>query len=123
MMTSTEVMREYERRTNTHSFATVAPLIAGDAVYWFGDGSFVGIDAIAQAFERTWATIREERYVIEDVQWLVNDERAAVCVYHYRWQGIVAGEVKQGMGRGTSVLRPVDGVWKVVHEHLSRLPA
>jgi ketosteroid isomerase-like protein len=59
MMTPTEVMRAYETRTNTHHFAHVAPLIADDAVYWFDDGSFVGIDAIAQAFERTWATIRE----------------------------------------------------------------
>jgi len=92
MMTSIEFMHVYERRTNTHSFATVAPLTADDAAYWLGDGSFVEGDAIAQVFARTWTAIREEQYVIEDVQWLVNDERAAVCLplplaRDRRWRG------------------------------------
>jgi hypothetical protein len=45
-------LAEYARRTNTHQFAAVAPLIAADAVYWFSDGSHRGLDSIRLAFER-----------------------------------------------------------------------
>src|SRR5450432_949073 len=121
-MTPIEFMQEYERRTNTHNFQEVAPLIANDAIYWFNDGSFNGTDEIRQAFERTWDVIQNERYEIEHIQWLISNEKAAVCTYMFHWQGIVEGQSTQGEGRGTSVLVKVKGVWKVLHEHLSPNP-
>lgn len=121
-MTPIEFLRELERRTNTHRFEEVAPLLADNAVYWFNDGSFQGKAAIKQAFEKTWAYIQDEHYALENVQWLVNDEHSAVCIYHFRWQGKVEGQFLQGMGRGTGVLQKVDGHWKVIHEHLSSMP-
>ena len=121
-MKSVEFLREYEQKTNTHRFEEVAPLIADNAVYWFNDGSFQGKDAIKQAFEKTWALIQDECYAIENVQWLVDDEQIAVCIYLFRWQGKVEGQLVQGMGRGTSVLEKFNSHWMVIHEHLSTLP-
>jgi ketosteroid isomerase-like protein len=121
-MIPAEFMREYERRTNTHRFEEVAPLIAEHAVYWFSDGSFRGIDEIRRAFEETWAVIRDEVYSVEDVQWLVQSGNSAVCIYIFRWRGIVEGQQKQGMGRGTSVLTKIAERWQVVHERLSPIP-
>ncbi len=121
-MTPVEFLRAYERKTNTHNFEEVAPLIADNAVYWFNDGSFQGKDAIKQAFEKTWNLIQDEHYAIEDVRWLVDDEHVAVCVYLFRWQGRVEGQLMQGTGRGTSVLEKLHSHWKVIHEHLSSLP-
>ncbi len=123
-MTATpeQLMDEYALRTNTHQFSAVAELIAEDAVYWFNDGSFVGVDAIRQAFEKTWASIRDEIYSVEDVQWIGIDESVAACIYTFRWQGLVDGKTVRGSGRGTTVLRRRDGRWLVVHEHLSPFP-
>lgn len=120
--TPQECLHEYERRTNTHSFAALAPLIADDAVYWFSDGSYQGRDAIQQAFERTWANIRDERYAIDNVHWLDMDERSATCIYTFHWQGITRNGPAEGSGRGTSIFRKQDGRWHVTHEHLSALP-
>lgn len=121
-MTPAEFLREVERKTNIHRFEEVAPLIADNAIYWFSDGSFHGKAAIKEAFERTWAWIQDEHYALEDVQWLIDDASAAVCVYTFRWQGIVEGRQEQGIGRGTSVFQKVNGQWQVIHEHLSPLP-
>src|SRR5258708_4130953 len=121
-MTPVEFLHEYEQRTNTHRFEEIAPLIAEQAIYWFNDGSFQGIEAIKQAFEKTWALIQDEQYAIEQVQWLVNEAQTAVCLYLFRWQGKVDGQLLQGAGRGTSVFQRVDGQWKVSHDHLSSLP-
>ncbi len=122
-MTPDEFLHAYEQRTNTHDFEQVKPLLDEHAVYWFSDGSFRGTEEIKQAFEKTWDFVREERYAIEQVQWLVRTEESAVCIYTFHWQGLIGGKPEQGVGRGTSVLHKVDGQWKVIHEHLSPMPA
>jgi SnoaL-like domain len=113
---------EYMRCTNTHQFDLVAPLIAEDAIYWFTDGSYRGREAIRAAFERTWAVIQDEEYVIENLEWLTVDMRSAACVYSFRWQGRIDGVIHEGCGRGTTVLCKLNERWQVTHEHLSRWP-
>ncbi|MBZ0278097.1 MAG: nuclear transport factor 2 family protein [Anaerolineae bacterium] len=121
-MTPEEFMQAYEQATNTHDPARVAALVDKDAVYWFNDGSFLGIDAIQGALAKTWDFIQDETYRIADVRWIAQGETTAVCIYTFHWRGLVNGQVAEGNGRGTSVLRKTDGEWKVVHEHLSPQP-
>jgi ketosteroid isomerase-like protein len=122
-MTPDDFMHEYEQKTNTHRFANVAPLIAVDAIYWFNDGSFQGLDQIQAAFEKTWNMIQDEHYAIENVHWIAASQDIAVCIYIFRWQGLINGHPKSGTGRGTSVLRKENEGWVVTHEHLSPMPA
>lgn len=117
-----DFMAEYIRQTNTHQFDAVAPHIDEEAVFWFSSGSHRGVVAIRAAFERTWATIQDEVYAIEDLEWLTVDEASATCLYTFRWQGNIDGVSREGNGRGTSILRKGDGRWRVVHEHLSARP-
>ncbi len=120
--TPDDFMREYAVQTNSHDFDRVAPLIAGDAIYFFSEGTYTRTENLRAAFEHTWAAIHDEDYRIEDNRWLACDERIAVCVYHFRWRGIVNGQPSEGLGRGTSVLARSDAGWHVVHEHLSPMP-
>lgn len=48
------VLAAYAELINRHDFSLLVPLIAEDAVFWSSSGSFIGIDAIRGAFERTW---------------------------------------------------------------------
>lgn len=57
-MTPEEVAREYERRLNLHSPDDVVELLAEDAVSWFNDGSYVGVESIREALFSVWRTIR-----------------------------------------------------------------
>lgn len=110
----------YERATNRHDFDQLVPLIAEDATYWFTDGSYHGVDAIRAAVERTFATILDEVYKIEDLEWVAATDDLAVCRYRFWWTGVVGGEPASGQGRGTNVLTKRDGAWQMLHEHLSR---
>lgn len=38
----------------------------------------------------------------------MKDQQSAVCIYLFRWQGQVEGQLLQGMGRGTSVLQKLN---------------
>ncbi len=117
-----ELLAKYEQCVNTHDFDQVAPLIAEDALFWFNDGSYSGLPAIRAAFESTWAWIEQERYQMREQRWVALDDNAAVCTYHFHWEGLVNGEKRQGGGRGTTVLRRSNGTWLVAHEHLSGFP-
>ena len=112
-------LRAYEKATNTHDITQVAPFIASDAVYWFSDGSHRGRDAVLVAIAETFATIRDEVYRIEEVEWVSVSAGHAVCRYRFAWTGTVNGQPKSGRGRGTNVLVNTDGTWQMLHEHLS----
>ena len=109
----------YERATNSHDTAQLAPLIAFEAVYWFTDGSHRGREAILGAIADTFRTISDETYRIYDLEWVVADDRQAVCRYRFSWRGFINGHPRSGGGRGTNVLVRSGESWQVLHEHLS----
>jgi len=125
-MTPQEYMAEYERRGALRSFDAMRDLIADDAVYFFNDGTYRGIDAIRAAFEATWAyEVNEESYTLKDISWLAESDTVAVCTYRFRWEGVPRdGSATRvlGLGRGTQVLRNTGDRWQTIHEHLSAEP-
>lgn len=121
-MTASEFLQAYEAATNSHDFAQVEPLIAADALYYFSDETLKGIAEIKWAFTRTWSDIKAEAYSITNVNWLVSTDDVAACVYNFHWTGLVDGAPKEGRGRGTNVLQNQAGIWKMIHEHLSKEP-
>ncbi len=61
-------MADYDRRTS--ALSPWRELVADDATYWFTDGSFTGIDSIADAVQRTFDEIQDETYTISDLHWV-----------------------------------------------------
>ncbi len=119
MVALTAFVRGYEEATNSHDLSRLAPLIAEDAVYWFSDGSHRGRKAVLAAIADTFATIRDEVYRIEDLEWVTHSDSSAVCRYRFRWTGTVDGQPRSGSGRGTNVIVNSAGTWQMLHEHLS----
>jgi ketosteroid isomerase-like protein len=117
-----QFMRDYETATNSHDFEKVVPLLSPTAVYWFSDGSFIGIEAIRKAFIETWGKIQNETYSLHNIQWIAANEELAICIYEFHWEGLVDGQLWSGKGRGTNVVGQEDGQWKMLHEHLSKHP-
>lgn len=116
-----EFMREYEKATNSHNLEATVALIDENAIYLFSDESVhVGREAIGRAIRQNFEIIKEERYSIYNLTWLVISEQVAACVYDFSWQGMINGQAASGSGRGTSILKRSGEGWKVVHEHLSK---
>jgi len=113
-------MREYEAAANRHDLQAMLAMIADDAIFWFSDQSaHVGKLAIASAIQSNFDAIKNEQYRIENLNWLAASDDIAACVYEFRWSGEVNGKPASGGGRGTSLIRRIDGKWRLVHEHLS----
>lgn len=117
-----QVLSLYRERINLHDFDLIAPLIDRGAVFWFSDGSHVGIEAVRAAFEATWQALRDETYWLDDVVWLMGNGDAAGCIYRFDWRATLNGAPATGVGRGTSFFRRFPDGWKIVHEHLSGMP-
>jgi len=121
-MNAVEHMKVYEAKINLRRFDEVEPLISREAVFWFTDGTHRGIDEIRAAFERTWQTLQNEVYWLEDLEWIGLSETVSSCTYRFCWKAETDGETFEGAGRGTTVLRSESGRWKIIHEHLSHFP-
>lgn len=118
--TPEDLMASYEQATAAHDLSGTVALIAPNATYWFSDGTaHVGLTAIATVLRENFATITDETYRLENVNWLVRAADVAACTYSFIWTGIIDGVACGGSGRGTSVLARNGSVWRVVHEHLS----
>jgi hypothetical protein len=92
----TAFMHQHQQATNRHDFDEPVPLIADDATYWFTEGSDHGIAATRGAIERTFTTILDEIYRIEDLEWVAVTDALAVCRYRFCWTGTVDGELASG---------------------------
>ena len=119
-MSPAEFMRAYETVTNAHDLGALLELIADDAIYLFSSQtSHIGKAAIRKAIQANFDVIEGETYRIRHLKWLASSEDVAACVYEFEWSGTMDGKPASGGGRGTSVIRRIDGQWKVAHEHLS----
>ena len=95
-------------------------LIAEDAVYFWSNGDAVfGKAAIAEGLKQNFEAIENDTYDTFDVTWIAESDEVAACVFEFRWTGELDGKPVGGRGRGSSVLRRVDGQWQTVLEHLS----
>lgn len=122
MNSAQALLEKYIVEINKHNFETVEPLISEDCKFWFSSGTFVGLEQTRQAFEKTWAMIKEEVYTLTDLEWIAGSDQSAVCTYTFNWKGLIDGKPLEGKGRGTSCFRKEDGGWKIIHEHLSHFP-
>jgi ketosteroid isomerase-like protein len=121
-MSAQDLLEKYKIEINTHDFNKVSPLLSEDCTFWFSSGTYVGLQATQQAFEKTWQLIKNEVYTISDTQWISESDKSAVCIYTYHWKGLINGVECEGLGRGTSCFRAENGNWKIIHEHLSPFP-
>jgi ketosteroid isomerase-like protein len=123
-MTARDVLAAYADRINRHDFDLLTDLIAPGASFWFSDGTHVGIAAIRAAFEATWQIMGDdERYWLDEDQWVAEGSDAAACTYRFNWTATIDGKPVSGSGRGSTVLKRVGDRWRIVHEHLSRNPS
>lgn len=113
-------LKTYEQAANTRDFGNVSPLIADDAMFWFTDGEYKGKSAIRKAFEDTYASIQDETYTISDVKWIAVDQQVSVCMYRFRSNELVNRKRQVYAGKGTNVLKRINGNWQIIHEHLSK---
>jgi len=121
-MNHATALSAYVQALNTHSWDRIAPHVAADAVFIFTENTFIGHAAAKAAFEKTFKLIENEVFSLHDIVWTVVMDDFATCHYEFRWKGLISGQEASGGGRGTSILRKVDGRWLIAHEHLGPYP-
>lgn len=109
-MSPTEFMRAYETVTNAHDLEALLELIADDAIYLFSNQtSHIGKLAVRKAIQANFESIKDETYAIPDLMWSASSDEVAACVYEFVWSGKMNGKAASGRGRGTTVIRRVNG--------------
>lgn len=117
-MTANNLIQDYEKALESQNWAMVEPLMHDDVCVTFSSGTFKGKADVQQAFEKTFALIKDEKYSISNIHWVYSDNKSAVCIYNFNLEGIINGQQSSGGGRGTSALLCADGKWQIITEHL-----
>jgi ketosteroid isomerase-like protein len=118
-MTAEEFIGLYEEALATQRWAAVEPLIHENACVTFSTGAVhKGKEAVRSAFERNFSTIRQERYTISNLHWIMRTPDFAVNLFEFQWTGRIDGRDAAGAGKGTSVLVRNGTDWQLVAEHL-----
>lgn len=122
IMNHETTLTNYVEKLNTRSWDQIAPHVAADAVFIFTEDTFIEHAAVKAAFEKTFKLIENEVFSLHDIVWTAVTDDVAACHYEFRWKGLISGQEASGGGRGTSILRKVDGRWLIAHEHLGPYP-
>lgn len=114
----------YRTEINSHDFERLAATVfTADVVFVFRDGVHRGQAEAQAAFNAAWSSLPDEVYTMEEPEWLLVGEEAAVVVFRYTYRGTTGGGLSlSGSGRGTNLyVRSSDG-WRLSYEHLSHDP-
>jgi ketosteroid isomerase-like protein len=118
-MNPEDFIHAYERALANQNWKDVDPLVHADACVTFSSGSVhKGKPQVKAAFERNFASIKEETYAITNVHWVLKGSESAVYLFDFNWSGIINGKPASGAGSGTSVLIKEGNDWKLITEHL-----
>ncbi|MGB1247867.1 MAG: DUF4440 domain-containing protein, partial [Chitinophagales bacterium] len=79
-----------------------------------------GKAAVKIAFDRNFELIKSESYQVENVHWVIQNEKIAVFLFEYKWSGYINGELMSGAGKGTSTLVFENDNWMLLTEHLGK---
>ncbi len=111
--------------TGTNEASVIAALYADDAVLWGTTRSevIVGHEGILQYFEEANASFPGLKAEIQDGMVTQVFDETAINSGIYKITNIVEGAEKWSIfGRFTFVYRSIDGQWKIVAHHSSRMP-
>lgn len=120
-----QFLKHFEEVAMKEDFRLLEDMIDERAYFRFNDGDFVGRQAIQAVFEKTWrgdTTVKKARFYLSEIVVLTIDKASASATYTYNWEGAQGGREFKIQGRGTRVLAHEGGKFRIVHEHLSRLP-
>ena len=117
-MTPQDLIQQYEKAIVSQAWKNVEPLMHDDICVTFSTGTFKGKSDVQKAFEKNFASIKDEKYSITDLYWAYIGNESAVCLYSFNWQGVINGQIASGGGRGTSVLVKSGTNWQILTEHL-----
>lgn len=123
MVNPEEFIKSYETALGTQDWKVVEPLVSRNVCVTFSNGTVhIGKENVQKAFEKNFSLIKNEKYAVENIKWLVKDKNYAVYLFDFNWTGIIEGKSVSGNGIGTSVLVKEDDKWKLLTEHLGRKP-
>jgi len=118
-MQTEEFIHAYENALATQNWNQVEPLVHADACVTFSNGKVhKGKAEVQKAFEKNFSLIKDEKYSIANVHWVMKNSETAVYLFEFSWSGIINEKPASGSGRGTCVLIKEAGKWQLLIEHL-----
>ncbi|HLP53242.1 MAG TPA: nuclear transport factor 2 family protein [Chitinophagales bacterium] len=120
-MTPSQFITDYKAALASQQWQQVEPLMHTNVCVTFSNGTVhKGLAQVKEAYQRNFAAIKNEDYLMTDVHWILTTHSTAIYLFNFSWRGVINGQQASGAGHGTAVLVQEDGTWKMIAEHLGR---
>lgn len=120
--TPAETIFNYEKTLAQQKWEAVSDFFHEDCVVVFAEATYFGKKQVGMAIDKTFSLIKDEDFILSDIQWIYESDSFATCIFNYKWAGTLNGKRFNSSGRGTLAMILSDGQWQVVTEHLGPLP-
>lgn len=88
----------------------------------FTEGTYRGRDQICGILIKTFSIIKDEKFLVNKLDWNIITDDFATCTFEYNWIGTIQGKRFSTPGRGTLAWVADDGKWFIINEHFSTMP-
>lgn len=123
MTTNVETtLSDYIAALDTQSWEAADGFFHENATVIFAEGTYRGKAQIATAIRKTFSMIRDEDFVISNLNWNIRQEQFATCTFDFEWSGTLNNKRFTNPGRGTVAWLNESGRWQIINEHFGPMP-
>jgi aspartate 1-decarboxylase len=113
-----DFINRYAEAISTQKWQEVEALIHPNCVATFTSGTYRGKFQVEEIFRKNFDLIKNEKYTISNIHWVIKESGYAVFTFNYHWSGLINGKQAEGGCRGTSVIVKSKSQWQLISEHL-----
>ena len=92
-----EFIRAYETALASQDWRRVEPLVHADACVTFSNGAVhKGKAEVQKAFEQNFSVIKDEKYFMSNVHWVIKNSETAAYLFDFNWSGMINSKPASG---------------------------
>ncbi|GAB4275691.1 MAG: hypothetical protein Kow0029_17090 [Candidatus Rifleibacteriota bacterium] len=122
MVSVQETIKLYEAALEKQSWDEVKDFFHENCTVVFAEATYYGKEQVSGAIKKTFSLIKDESFVLSNINWTIVRENFASCTFNFEWSGTINGKRFTNPGRGTAVWVLENGSWQIVNEHFGPMP-
>lgn len=122
MNTVQDEMKLYEAALSNQTWEAVQDFFHENCTVVFAEATYFGKKQVSGAIQKTFSLIKDESFLLTNINWTITRDDFASCTFHFEWSGTINGKRFTNPGRGTALWVKENDRWQIVNEHFGPMP-
>ena len=117
-----QFIKKYQQAITRQNWEELKDYFHENCAVLYSDGTYVGKPMLKQAFDKTYALMKNGEYSLTDFHFPVITDKFCSCVAKFYWSAEIYGKSINSEHRITLFIAKDDNEWKIVNQHLGPMP-